>query len=211
MAFLRRVISLKIPEFPKEKLLYKFEDKEDLLKWMCTSDQYFGGYSKADFSLQQNFARFSGTLDPLPPPGVKRSGYCAIRSRAQKWKVFGSTFDLTQFDNLEFKMRSDGRTYIANIQCDSFREDDLYQAFIYTRKTDDFQIYKIPLKDFIPTYHGYVQYEGQLLNTKQIKTLGIVITEKEKNRTDFSLDLESIKATNDPGKEERLANEPLTK
>ena len=64
----------------------------------------------------------------------------------QKNKPFtmlrGGTHDLSLFDNLELKLRSDGGTYIANLQCDSFREDDLYQAFVYTKKTGNFDVYK---------------------------------------------------------------------
>jgi len=53
-----------------------------------------------------------------------------------------------------------------------------------------------------------VQYNQIPLNTRKIRTIGLVFTTKAKSN--FDLDIEWIKATNDPDKEARLAREAHT-
>ena len=52
-----------------------------------------------------------------------------------------------------------GRTYIANIQTDSTQQEDLYQAFVYTRGGPEWQTVQVPFSDFLLTSLGYVQNE----------------------------------------------------
>ena len=41
--------------------------------------------------------------------------------------------DLGMNNALELEVRGDGRPYIVNIQTSSLHQEDLYQAFLYTR------------------------------------------------------------------------------
>jgi len=67
---------------------------------------------------------------------------------------------------------------------------------------------QLPFSTFLQTHQGYVQYNQIPLNTRKIRTFGLVFTNKL--RSDFQLDVEWIKATNDPDKEERLEREART-
>lgn len=53
-------------------------------------------------------------------------------------------------DALEFEIRGDGRAYIANLQPDSYREEDLYQATIYTRGGPHWQTVQVNEQPFAP-------------------------------------------------------------
>lgn len=41
--------------------------------------------------------------------------------------------DLSEYNGLELQLRGDGRAYMLNIQTDGLQQDDIFQAFIYTR------------------------------------------------------------------------------
>ena len=46
------------------------------------------------------------------------------------------------------KIRGDGRTYALNIQPESIRNDDLHQAFMYTRGGPFWEIVRVSLGQF---------------------------------------------------------------
>lgn len=47
--------------------------------------------------------------------------------------------DLSEFDAIEFRVRGDGRAYMVNLQHQTFRPDDLFQAFMFTRGGPDWE------------------------------------------------------------------------
>lgn len=56
-----------------------------------------------------------------------------IRSKANAWMPFGlHVMDVEDYDTFELRVRSDGRTYILNVQTDGQHADNLFQAFMYT-------------------------------------------------------------------------------
>lgn len=51
--------------------------------------------------------------------------------------------DMQNHNALEFVLRGDGRGYIANIQSSSLHDEDLYQAFLYTRGGPHWQTIRV--------------------------------------------------------------------
>ena len=64
---------------------------------------------------------------------LKRSGFAGISVRAPQ----GEYLDLDDFHSLIFKVRGDGRKYLANIRTDNWvvgeTTDDVWQAFLFAR------------------------------------------------------------------------------
>ena len=89
-------------------------------------------------------------------------------------------------------LRGDGRTYIANIQTDSTQQEDLYQAFVYTRGGPEWQTVQIPFSDFLLTSLGYVQNEQAMLNRSAIRTVGVLLADRTDG--DFKLSIREIRS-----------------
>eukprot|EP00051_Salpingoeca_urceolata_P032437 m.15766 g.15766 ORF g.15766 m.15766 type:complete len:317 (-) comp5083_c0_seq1:16-966(-) len=134
-------------------------------------------------------ALFSGRLSTHVPVGseVRRSGYALCRSKPPAPTLFGSShIDLSAFSGFELEVRGDGRTYIANIQTGSLQDDDLYQAFVYTRGGPMWQTVHVAFADFLLTNRGYVQNEQTQLDAHRFSTLGFLLAD----RVDGPFDLE---------------------
>eukprot|EP00043_Microstomoeca_roanoka_P001889 m.35202 g.35202 ORF g.35202 m.35202 type:complete len:236 (+) comp11113_c0_seq2:143-850(+) len=184
-------------ERSKPFALFTFTSEADVKQWVCTSDrEAFGGHSVASLDLMpEGFVRFQGQLSTKLPSNDKviRSGFCLMRSRVQKPTLLGQTYiDLQTHNALEFDIRGDGRAYIANLQPNSYRDEDLYQATIYTRGGPHWQTVQIPLTEFLLTHRGYVQNEQAVVNPQRIKTVGILLADKRDGP--FQLDIRQIRA-----------------
>ncbi|EGD78984.1 hypothetical protein PTSG_01955 [Salpingoeca rosetta] len=187
------------PDFSRSKpfALFQFRTANDLKQWVCTSDKKaFGGHSTAKVEVMpEGYVRFSGNLSTKLPSNadVVRSGFCLLRTQRPKPKLFGDTYiKLGTHNAIEFEIRGDGRAYIANLQPDTYREEDLHQATIYTRGGPHWQTVQIPLTEFLLTYRGYVQNEQSIINGDKIKTLGILLADARDGP--FQLDIREIRA-----------------
>lgn len=119
---------------------------------------------------------------PQPPLSFQRS-------------LFGEVnYDLSEFNGLEIELRGDGRTYIANLHTSGFRDEDLYQAFVYTRGGPLWQTVQIPFSEFLLTSMGYVQNEQTLINPTRVRTVGLLLADEMDGP--FELDVKSIRAIN---------------
>jgi NADH dehydrogenase [ubiquinone] 1 alpha subcomplex assembly factor 1 len=122
-------------------------------------------------------------------------GYAAMRSRSQPiYELLKRRLPLAEFDNLSFKVRGDGRTYIVNIQVTSLFPEDLFQCFLYTKKavddSNDWQEISLKFEDFLLTYRGLLQKDQILLPNHQIQTIGVLLADKRNGP--FRLELDSI-------------------
>jgi len=54
--------------------------------------------------------------------------------------------DLDDFDELQFCVRGDGRTYFLTIQTDGLVPEDIYQSFLYTKKSEEYSVVKVRRK-----------------------------------------------------------------
>jgi hypothetical protein len=74
-------------------------------------------------------AEFSGrcTLEQEPDADIKRAGYCVAASQVRH---IGDYHDLSGFSHLVYRVKGDGRTYIANVRVDSLvgTGGDVWQA-----------------------------------------------------------------------------------
>ncbi|PRW44841.1 putative complex I intermediate-associated 30 [Chlorella sorokiniana] len=185
-------------------LLFQFKSAEDLAKWSPFSDAELGGHSSAALTLAdepQGTAVFSGRYSTQIGEGahhrLRRSGFAGISSNPPP----EGPMDLEDYDALVFRVRGDGRQYIASLRCENWlvdqRSHDVWQAFLFARKGEWTEV-EIPLSRFLLTWKGKVVEEVVEVNAKRITSLGISLAggDQLQPEGDYKLGLEWIKARN---------------
>lgn len=162
------------------RLLFQFKTPEDLEQWSTFSDAELGGNSTAQLALAEEptgTAVLSGTFSTAVGEGaharLRRSGFAGMTSKPV---ADHAMLDLEDFDALVFRVRGDGRQYIASVRCENWlvdqRNHDVWQAFLFARKGEWSEV-EIPLTRFLLTWKGKVVEEVVELNAKRITSLSI--------------------------------------
>ncbi|KAL2790400.1 complex I intermediate-associated protein 30, mitochondrial precursor [Daubentonia madagascariensis] len=133
------------------KVVWQFRGKEDLDKWVVTSDKTIGGRSEVFLKMGKNnqSALLYGTLSCEPPQDGEssRSGYCAMISRIPRGSFERKmSYDWSQFNTLYLRVRGDGRPWMVNIREDTDiiqRKNQMYSYFMFTRGGPYWQEIKI--------------------------------------------------------------------
>eukprot|EP00899_Mesostigma_viride_P008758 jgi/Mesvir1/17884/Mv12957-RA.1 len=182
-----------------QKDLFRFESVSDIEKWRLVSDSSFGGLSSASFRLcpdRPGTAIFSGVLSSGThvgsPVKLRRSGFANLRAE--------EAFDLEGYPLLALRVKGDGRSYIANIQTDSWLHlagtpPDVWQAIFHPRKGEWCEV-QIPLSSFIRTSRGRVISELTEMDASKVVSVGIaaVLTDAEARTMSAPLDDAAVSA-----------------
>uniref|UniRef100_A0A061RXC8 NADH dehydrogenase [ubiquinone] 1 alpha subcomplex assembly factor 1 n=2 Tax=Tetraselmis sp. GSL018 TaxID=582737 RepID=A0A061RXC8_9CHLO len=189
------------PEF-----LHSFSESSSLDNWRSWSDSAFGGFSQAQLQHDEieGTAKFFGTYStklPTPTEGspkLSRSGFAGIST-----KITGQWTDLAGFDTLVYRVKTDGRVYLANLRTDNWLlggpSEDVWQAVLRTRASSQWEEVEIPIDSFILTHRGKVVPGRQEMHTGRVISMGIAIAaagEKLQPEGPFCLELAWIKAKN---------------
>ena len=161
-----------------EKLNYDF---------VVSADSSWGeGYSWAtlEASPSQNSALFFGELSTACPQDgrIARAGYVSLKS-ASKRKAFGrlKKLDFEFYDAIRFKIRGDGRAYVANIHLFEFYDFkwmDLYQYPLYTRGGPYWQEVVIPYSKFVLTHRGALQDKQERFDAEEVTNVSIALMDR---------------------------------
>jgi hypothetical protein len=149
--------------------------------WQLISDQSVGGKSECSIEFappaessgaSSGSGVFAGVLnsDASGNSKLAKSGFCAARYRLPPRDE-----DLGQYEGLAMRVKSDGRTYTVNVQCDTWFADDLYQGFIVTPK-DEWVTVELPFKQFLLTSAGYVRTEQRVFKPETLSTIALCLT-----------------------------------
>ncbi|XP_029324224.1 complex I intermediate-associated protein 30, mitochondrial [Mus caroli] len=169
------------------RVVWQFREKEDLDKWIVTSDKTIGGRSEIFLKMSKNnrSALLYGTLSSEPPQDgdSRQSGYCAMISRIPRVGVACSQQD-TEF-----------------IQ----RKNQMYSYFMFTRGGPYWQEVKIPFSKFFFSNQGRVRdVQGPLVLDK-ISSIGFTLSDKVDGP--FFLEIDFIGVFTDPAHTEEFAYE----
>ncbi|PSC70312.1 putative complex I intermediate-associated 30 [Micractinium conductrix] len=191
------------PYGESSRMLFRFVNSEDLALWSTFSDAEVGGKSTAALQPAEEpkgTALFTGSYSTEVGEGaharLRRSGYAGISSAPKD-----APMDLEDFDALVFRVRGDGRQYIASIRCENWlvdeRSNDVWQAFLFACKGEWSEV-EIPLSRFLLTWKGKVVEEVVELNSKRITTLGISLAggDQLQPQGQYGLGLDWIAARN---------------
>ncbi|KAL6845082.1 hypothetical protein ACP4OV_024577 [Aristida adscensionis] len=197
---------------PSERYIFNFNSKDELKRWHLYSDSEYGGMSSASLEISDGIAGgdssstgvFSGNLSLDMSEGstwrIRRSGFCGMRS-----KKFDGFIDLDAYDTIAMKLRGDGRCYISTIYTENWvnspgqEEDNSWQAFVYIPQ-DRWQILKIPLDRYLPTWRGNVIEAKLEMNPARIVGMSLSVNAEggvpgaKTGPGDFRLEVDWIKA-----------------
>ncbi|KKY31427.1 putative complex i intermediate-associated protein 30 [Diaporthe ampelina] len=205
--------AVKGPAGPLE--LHSFRAQESMEACKLMSDADIGGFSKAQLewipprsssgSLAQAdnpnaHARFHGSISTQLPkdiPNVERSGYAAWRTLDRPPTLFGkSLWDIDPYAYLALRIKSDGRSYLVNLQTESIVPTDIHQHRLFSRRPGQWETVLIKWNDFVRTNHGFVVEPQTEMLRQKVRTIGIGLTDRIPGP--FDLSIERIWATNDP-------------
>jgi NADH dehydrogenase [ubiquinone] 1 alpha subcomplex assembly factor 1 len=191
--------------------LISFRQPESISECKLMSDADIGGVSTAnldwvpsDSSATQRpssgYARFHGSISTKLPDkrsDVERTGYAAWRTADRGPTIFGKSFwNIDPYSYLAMRIKSDGRSYLVNIQTESVVPTDLHQHRLFAKRPGEWETVFIKWNDFVRTNHGFVvEPQTEILRAK-VRTVGFGLTDRVPGP--FELCVDRIWATNDP-------------
>lgn len=210
--------------------LHSFRTPEDVSECKVMSDVDIGGFSTASLdwipsettdsptSAQSTpnangYLRFHGSIStklPQDKPDVLRTGYAAFRTSDRGPTVFGrSLWNIDPYQYLAMRVKSDGRSYLVNVQTESVVPSDLHQHRLFAKRPGEWETVLIRWNDFVRTNHGFVtEPQTEILRSK-VRTVGFGLTDRVPGP--FKLCIESIWATNDASEAGGPADESAPK
>ncbi|PNW86198.1 hypothetical protein CHLRE_02g076750v5 [Chlamydomonas reinhardtii] len=182
---------------PEPLVVYSFKSSRDVAAWNVFSDSSFGGLSKAAFELSESgkTAVFSGTYskEVLETSKLIRSGYAGMNQVRKK------ALNLRPYDFMDFRLRGDGNTYLANVRLDQLTggDEEVWQTTLKTRP-GEWQDVRLDFRDFVFTFRGRLvthHAPGSVgMPRHNIIALGLTMAASEDMPPEgtFRLELESV-------------------
>lgn len=178
------------------------------------SDEDMGGFSKVSLdwvppksqdpaSLRptdnaNGHVRFHGSISTRLPnnrPDIERSGYAAWKTLDRPPTIFGKPlWDIDMYSFLALRIKSDGRSYLVNVQTESIVPSDLHQHRLFSKRPGEWETVLIRWNDFVRTNHGFVVEPQTEMLRQKVRTIGIGLTDRIQGP--FDLSIERIWATN---------------
>ncbi|KAI1176398.1 complex I intermediate-associated protein 30 [Nemania sp. FL0916] len=213
--------------------LHDFHSRESLTACKTLCDQDIGGYSQValdwvphskatapappaagaaagEAAQAGGYARFHGNISLALPPGkpdVQRSGYAAWRTLDKPPTLFGkSLFNIDMYAYLALRVRSDGRSYLVNVQTESVVPTDLHQHRLFAKRPGKWETILIKWNDFVRTNHGFVVEPQTEMLRQKVRTIGIGLTDRVGGP--FNLCIERIWATNNMSDGDEIVEAP---
>lgn len=127
---------------------------------------------------------------------MERTGYAAWKTKDRPPTIFGqSLWDIDPYTYLALRIKSDGRSYLVNVQTESIVPSDLHQHRLFTSRPGEWETVLIAWNDFVRTNHGFVVEPQDEMLRQKVRTVGIGLTDRVPGP--FNLCIERIWATND--------------
>lgn len=163
--------------YVSEQLLFDFSSPGDCCGWTSVDDVVMGGCSHSTVSFVSGALVFSGKLS-LESGG----GFASIRSPLRH-------FDLSSGTAVILRVTGDGKTYKLGLRSSEAFDAPVYQA-LFTAPADRASEIFIPFYEFVPRYHGRELREAPPFDPRQIRSIGLLIAEKQAGS--FCLKIDSI-------------------
>lgn len=162
-----------------ETILFDFNSTATSGSWYTVNDDVMGGISKSNMKLNDD-----GTATFLGQVSLENNGgFASIRS------VVDNSFE-SDYKGVMLRVKGDGNIYNVRFRTNRNFDGYAYQAKIKTEK-NNWMEFKIPFKDFVPTFRGYTLSDKPALESKDIAQIGILIADKQSG--DFEIDIDWIK------------------
>ena len=158
------------------KLLLDFEDVKKSGRWMVVNDGVMGGVSRSNIFLHSDgYLLFTGLVSTK-----YGGGFASARTDYKNW-------DIGKYDGLILRVKGDGKIYQFRCRTGNNINQIAYRHY-FKAINDDWQEIKLPFKDFLPTYRGRVLKNYPQLDPKNIKQLGLMISDKQVGNFNLEID-----------------------
>jgi len=161
-----------------KKIILDFSNSSKIGRWMVVNDGVMGGISRSKFRLHsKGYLVFEGQLST-----DYGGGFASLRSDYVNWEI-------ANFDGIIIKVRGDGKIYQFRCRMGNDYYDISYQSSFKSKKKL-WQEIRLPFREFVPTYRGRIVKGMPYLDPKDIRSIGLMISEKQVG--DFRLDVSWI-------------------
>jgi NADH dehydrogenase [ubiquinone] 1 alpha subcomplex assembly factor 1 len=155
-----------------------FTEQNVRSQWGVTNDNVMGGVSTSKISVsEENVLIFSGEVSL-----ENNGGFASLRSPIDD-------YNFSDYEGFLIKVKGDGKNY--NL---SFRQTKYFTGYNYTQKfqteKDNWQIVKLPFKDFKFKYYGREVSNSEPPDKSTIKQISILISNKQQGP--FKIEIEWI-------------------
>lgn len=165
--------------FSEDITLFDFDSTETTGKWFIVNDDVMGGVSTSKLTFSESgFATFSGELSPK-----NYGGFASVRAIVEGKEA-------PQSNGIKIRLKGDGNIYSIRFRTSNNFDGYAYQAKVKTVK-GEWKEFKIPFKDFEPTYRGRILSGKPDLEYKNVAQFGLLVADKQFGM--FSLDIDWIK------------------
>ena len=190
---------------PMETLdLHMFRGQGDLDKFQVTTDTVLGGRSTSSLTLKpyEGFTAgcFTGSIDFNHEDDLEgRGGFASFRTKPDE-----RVRDLSAFEGVELRVKTDGRPYIANFKCAEHSPEQLWQSQILTPRPFTWTSVAIPFRDLRLTRRGRVELVQVELNRETVNGFGVLLADGRSGPFRFEVQyLRALKRV-DPGQWQSL-------
>ena len=161
-----------------ETVIFNFESPATSGEWVTVNDVVMGGVSESIFEINQdNTATFSGKVS-----ADNNGGFASARTSLIN--------RYNDYEGVIIRVKGDGKIYSLRFRTDTNFDGISYQAKFKT-VDGEWNEFKIPLSDFNPTFRGNTLSNKPELESKNIKQIGILISDKQFGK--FKLNIDWIK------------------
>jgi len=162
------------------KVLLDFSNLDSSSQLMVVNDGVMGGVSNSNLRWHhEGFLIFEGKV--LTDFG---GGFASLRSGYKDW-------DISDYEGIILRIRGDLKKYQFRCRLGNDLRQIAYRHH-FQSKNYEWQEVRLPFSDFVPTYRGKILKGLPSLNSREIRSLGIMISDKQVGN--FNLDIAWIGA-----------------
>ena len=149
------------------RLIVSFVEPINAFEWIVVNDNVMGGISRSRVSINPDgYMLFNGNVS-LEYGG----GFASVRSSYENWEI-------GNFDGFVIKVWGDGKSYQFRCRMGNNFNGVAYRHYFQTNN-ENWQEIRLPFSKFVPTYRGRILSDVTPLDPKEIRNLGLMISDKQ--------------------------------
>ena len=165
--FLFSVSPMEIESSNKHRLIVSFVEPINAFEWIVVNDNVMGGISRSRVSINEDgYMLFNGNVS-LEYGG----GFASVRSSYENWGI-------GNFEGFVIKVWGDGKSYQFRCRTGNNFDGVAYRHYFQTNN-ENWQEIRLPFSKFVPTYRGRILSDVKPLDSKAIRNLGLMISDKQ--------------------------------